>query len=97
MATVYVQEWRKKVGVTDSPVGFYVYPTIEGCVVDTERRVVSQQVRLVENQPQYSVREYTAPSGPVRSVEVDRDTLMKVKSEGFLYVESLVDLRRQKR
>lgn len=97
MATVYVQEWRKRVGTVDSPVGFYVYPSIEACVIDTEKRVQGQQVRLVENQPQYAAREYVAPSGPVRTFEVDRDTLQKAKSSGFLYVESLVDLVQKRR
>lgn len=100
MATVYYQEWRK---VDGSKLGYFVYPTIEKCVVDTEHRQrQNQDVHNVniENMPQKGVSYFdrnlghlSVPYGQMGAVEVSLDRYQSIKSTGFVYVESLVDLR----
>lgn len=94
MTTAYVQEWKKKVNGTMYPLGFYVYPTIDMCVFDTQARVQGQQIKLVANQNQFHpVREFTAPDGPIKTVEISREMFEKVKQTRGYFVESLIDLR----
>lgn len=94
MATAYVQEWKKRKDGTMYPLGFYVYPTIDACVLDTQHRVTGQQVRLVDNQNQWHpVREFTAPDGPIKTVEISKEMMDRVRQTTGYFVESLVDLR----
>jgi hypothetical protein len=94
MTTAYVQEWKKRVDGRMYPLGFYVYASIDSCVLDTQARVSGQQTRLVDNQNQHQpIREFTAPDGPIKMVEVPREMHEKIKQTTGYFVESLIDLR----